>query len=30
MQALFSGQSPSTAMSQLATQIDTQLNSKTN
>lgn len=30
MQALFSGQSPSTAMSQLSTQIDTQLNSKTN
>src|SRR3984885_889399 len=30
MQALFNGQSPSTAMSQLSTQINTQLNSKTN
>jgi N,N'-diacetylchitobiose transport system substrate-binding protein len=30
MQALFGGQSPSTAMSQLSSQINTQLNSKTN
>jgi hypothetical protein len=29
MQALFNGQSASSAMSQLASQIDTQLNSKT-